>query len=703
MAKRGWKWLSAAGLPEDAGGIPGGLHLEDESRAMSETAPRSGNISEVSFLGLREVELLILFLTLISFAYFYQASDHNTAARFDLIRSLLEQHTVSIDAYCGYNTADLVHLNGHYYSNKAPGGSLTGIVPWIVSLILSRPFAGDPDFYWAMVTYLATILTDGLAVAITCILIYRIALVLGSTEGKAVAAALTLAFGTIMFPHATEFAGEPIATAAVVGSFYILLRRELDPWDIFLSGLLAGWGGLCDYLTILISIILAVYALYRLRSKFSLLVLWVIGATIVAGLLMTYDWVAFGKPFFLSYEAYMLPGSDRFEAQAKGFAGVTYPHWEVLYQVLIGTERGLFFCNPVLLLTIPGLYYFWRDKSHRPEFLVVFGSIVIFTLVNGSYGDSVIYWGGGTATGPRHMLTVIPFMALVLVYLPSRWDYLFASLALTSVLLMLIATAVDPHLPYEYDNPLRDFSWPAFARGDFGYDNLVYFGGSNQLVGDAAAFNLGKLAGLPGWMQLWPLAAIWIAGAVAMLRHLYDGKAFLPKMETAAALAITMMFAPPAFARLAQAVTPVSKNGLLGRYYRGSHVDRFSPHLERVDKNIDFPSETALGSLPPPSIEIWRGWIDAPLDGTYNFRIHADDSAWLKIDNITVMADPGETITRAEQQGSITLTPGKHLIEVGHRNVLFGAEVHLYWQTPGSSSEELVPPDVLTPAVEASP
>jgi hypothetical protein len=664
---------------------------------MSENAPRNDGVSETTFFGLREIEVLILVLTLITFAYFYQASDHNTAARFDLIRSLLEHHTVSIDDYCGFNTADLVHLNDHYYSNKAPGGSLTGIIPWIVSLIIARPFAADSDFYWAMVTYLATILTDGLAVSITCVLIYRIAIGLGASAGKAVAAALTLAFATIMFPHATEFAGEPIATAAVIGSFYILFTRELDSWDIFLSGVLAGWAGLCDYLTILLSIILALYALYLLRGRF--LILWIAGAAIVATLLLTYDWVAFNKPFFLSYEAYMLPGSDRFEAQSKGFAGVTYPHWEVLYQVLIGTERGLFFCNPVLLLTLPGLYYFWKDLPHRAEFMVVFSSIIIFTLVNGSYGDSVIYWGGGTATGPRHMLSVIPFMALALIYLPSRWNYVFASLALTSVVLMLIATAVDPHLPYEYDNPLRDFSWPAFVRGDYGYDNLVYFGGSNQLVGDAAAFNIGKLVGLPGWMQLLPLGAIWISGAVAILRNLYNNDSNLPTLQTAAALAIAMIFAPPAFASMAQAVTPASKNGLLGRYYRGSHVDRFSPHLERVDRVIDFPNETAMGSLPPPSIEIWRGWIDAPLEGSYTFRVHADDSAWLKIDNVTVMADPGETVTLADQQNSITLTAGRHLIELGHRNVLFGAELHLYWRTPGSSGEELVPSEVLTPAL----
>ncbi len=60
---------------------------------MSETAAASGNLSGSTFFGLREIEVLILFLTLITFAYFYQASDHNTAARFDLIRSLLEQHT----------------------------------------------------------------------------------------------------------------------------------------------------------------------------------------------------------------------------------------------------------------------------------------------------------------------------------------------------------------------------------------------------------------------------------------------------------------------------------------------------------------------------------------------------------------------------------------------------------------------------------
>ena len=235
------------------------------------------------------------------------------------------------------------------------------------------------------------------------------------------------------------------------------------------------------------------------------------GAGAIALLLAGYDYLAFANPLFLSYEAYMLPGSDRFAAQKVGFAGVTYPHLTILWNVLLGAQRGLFFCNPVLLLMIPGLYYLWRQRTRRAEFLAIATAIVGFILLNGSYGDSVVYWGGGTATGPRHMISVLPFVVLAMVALPEGFDYLFAVLALISLWLMLMATAVEQHLPYEYANPLRDFLWPAYLRGDLAYNKSTYFGGP-PIVGDAVAFNLGKLIGLPGAVQLLPLLDVWLIG-----------------------------------------------------------------------------------------------------------------------------------------------------------------------------------------------
>ena len=73
----------------------------------------------------RRIELILFLVSFLSFAFFYQASDHSTAARFDLVRSILERRTLWIDGYAAFNTADIINFNSHIYSVKAPGGSLT--------------------------------------------------------------------------------------------------------------------------------------------------------------------------------------------------------------------------------------------------------------------------------------------------------------------------------------------------------------------------------------------------------------------------------------------------------------------------------------------------------------------------------------------------------------------------------------------------
>src|ERR1700686_3469053 len=57
---------------------------------------------------------------LISYAYFYQAGGWNQNSRFDLVRALTEHRTLRIDGY-DQNTGDKAVVNGHVYSDKAPG------------------------------------------------------------------------------------------------------------------------------------------------------------------------------------------------------------------------------------------------------------------------------------------------------------------------------------------------------------------------------------------------------------------------------------------------------------------------------------------------------------------------------------------------------------------------------------------------------
>jgi len=651
------------------------------------------------FQGIRPIEVTLFFVCLATYAYFYQASDHNTASRVDLIRAIIDRHTLWIDGYAGYNTADLVQLrpHAHIYSNKAPGGALSGLAPWLLVTGVHRMVAPANDAYWAAVTYLTTLLSVSLLCALTAVLIYRLSLCLGADHFRALSVALILAFGTIFFPYATELAGEPIAAFCEITAFYLVeTTAAAGSWrKPLVAGLLAGWGALCDYPTFLIALTIAGFALWKLRSA-KPLIAFIGGAGAIAALLMTYNKIAFGNAFFLSYEAYMLPGADRFPEQAKGLAGVTYPRLGTLYNILAGTQRGLFFCNPVLILLLPGVYFFWR-RNLRAEFVVVTAAIVSFILFNASYGESIIYWGGGTATGPRHLLPMIPFAVLTLAFLPKSLNPLFATLAFLSVFLMLMATAVEPHLPYEYTNPFRDFLWPAFTRGDFALNRNSFFESSPN-SGNSAAFNLGRLIGLPGSMQLWPLAALWAGVALYLLKlsHKATKIGQVTSLQIAVCAGILVIFAAPTIGAVAIKDRRTPTEGLLGCYYTGLHpASDALPHIRRVDTQISFDTIAELGALPSPSSVVWRGGLLAPLNGVYYFTVRADDLGWLRIDGKTIIADPGD-MTRTSDAGAVELSAGEHSIEVGERNIWGDASMHLDWRLPGGE-ERAVPPQFLIP------
>src|SRR5258705_9840378 len=70
--------------------------------------------------------LLIFAVAFISYAYFYQGGGWNQNSRFDLVRAIVEQGTLRIDAY-HENTFDKAYYEGHYYSDKAPGLALLAL------------------------------------------------------------------------------------------------------------------------------------------------------------------------------------------------------------------------------------------------------------------------------------------------------------------------------------------------------------------------------------------------------------------------------------------------------------------------------------------------------------------------------------------------------------------------------------------------
>src|SRR6202035_5763795 len=97
--------------------------------------------SSSSLLRLRA--LLLFSVIFISYAYFYEGAGWNQNSRLDMVRAMVEQGTLRIDAY-HQNTEDKAFANGHYYSDKAPGLALLAVPVAAVTRPILRALHIDP-------------------------------------------------------------------------------------------------------------------------------------------------------------------------------------------------------------------------------------------------------------------------------------------------------------------------------------------------------------------------------------------------------------------------------------------------------------------------------------------------------------------------------------------------------------------------------
>src|SRR5271170_1396457 len=128
---------------------------------------------ENSHCWIRIRALLIGAVVLISYAYFYQGGGWNQNSRFDLVRAVMEQGTLRIDAY-HENTDDKAFANGHYYSDKAPGLALLAVPIAGATRPLLRAAGVDPQSARGLVamSYFVTVFGAALPMAMACAVLF---------------------------------------------------------------------------------------------------------------------------------------------------------------------------------------------------------------------------------------------------------------------------------------------------------------------------------------------------------------------------------------------------------------------------------------------------------------------------------------------------------------------------------------------------
>ena len=466
-----------------------------------------------------------------SYAYFYQAGGWSQNSRFDLVRAIVEQGTIRIDAFHD-NTGDKAVAGGHYYTDKAPGASWTAVpaVAVVRKLVGAAGGAVNDPRSIAWLSYVATLASAAMPGALAGVCLFLLARRFGASEYAALMATIGFGLSTPMWAYGTLFFGHALAAACLVGACLAADMLRDSPTDAArdvrqgaMVGLLAGWAVVTEFPSAIGAVILSglalMYAWPGGRARVVRVgVAIALGAGLCATALGIYQNAAFGSPFHISYAS-----EENSELLRAGVFGITLPRPRVIAELLWGSYRGLLPLSPIVLFAPIGLWRYWRRSGGRWTALAAGATMLLYLLMNAAYE----HWEGGWDYGPRHL---VPALVLWCLGIAGAWDAArsWGRAVMTvcicfGIACSLVAVATTPQPPAPgYAHPMRELLWPAFHAGRLAINDQSILDvrpphGWAGLRPSGVSWNLGQKTGLQGLMSLTPLAAVWILGGLVWL------------------------------------------------------------------------------------------------------------------------------------------------------------------------------------------
>ncbi len=433
----------------------------------------------------------------LSYAYFWQSRDWNSASRLMLTYALVDRHTLWLDGLerqCAdivrdpvtgrvqVRGGDIAYHDGHFYSDKAPGLSLLGALPYAClperEGLKPHPLDRPALTYWGA-DYWVTLFSSGLVTASTSYLVYCFVQLLGAVPGVAFWAALGYGLASPAFLYGTLFYGHNLAGFCLLAAMYLLWRsyrggcrdRLLDALG---AGLLAGYAVVAEYPAVGPAVLIALFAagLWRRSSR---LVALLIGAALTAALLATYNWKAFGNPFTLSYayEASPLFRQVHSEQTPLGLRWWQPPEFERLPELLWLPRRGLAVYAPFLAFAPLGLIALLFSRRW-PLALLFAGSLLWYVWIVLVYPN----WDGGWCTGPRLLTATYPLLAVAAgsTFAAARsgvWKLVVVPVVLVGMLVNLGCVAVGGRFPPAVQRPLVEIVLARWRGQQDGFEVLA--------------------------------------------------------------------------------------------------------------------------------------------------------------------------------------------------------------------------------------
>lgn len=473
--------------------------------------------------------LIVAGVLFVSYAFFYQSGGWNQNSRFNLVRAIVEQGSLRVDDYRD-NTGDLAFVDGHYYSDKAPGLAFLAVPPVAAARPVMSAAGIDTESFGAVTTlsYIATVVAVAAPTALAGLGIYLLTLRLGASSAGAAFAAIAFGLATPMWAYATLFWGHALTGALLLGGFAgaVVLRDSGSVRrDVLLGGLVGlavGWATVSEFTAAVPALLIAGLAVKHVwgrdaRRRAQILVALVGGAFVSGVVLLTHNFLAFGSPFEFGYSS-----TVNFPENREGLFGIGAPDARVLKELMVGRYRGLLPIAPVVAVAPIGLYLLARKRETRGSAVVAGCIPLYYLLVNAGYNT----WDGGWSYGPRHFGPALPFLCLPLAIVWTRAQRLprviLCVLALWGISLSLIVVSTTAESPDYIRDPISELHWPAFREGRLSLNTAAFYVDDGllppELVDDTSqrrAWNLGEQVGLSGHVSLAPLLVVWALAAAA--------------------------------------------------------------------------------------------------------------------------------------------------------------------------------------------
>jgi hypothetical protein len=365
----------------------------------------------------------------------------NETAHYALVQALADGTPIIDDYLDSAPTGDKVKLDGHWYSDRAPGLALWTMPPYLVldavGLAGEAPVRVGPHendrAIWLLGLW-GTVLPALVLLLLVRWVAERV------QPGTGTIAAVAVGGGTLLLPFGSMLFAHVFAATLLFASFTILFaersRLGRRAWPLFGAGVLGGFATTTEYPSGLVALVLAAYLVAGARDlRGALERLWPYALGGVVGVLplALYNQWAFDSVTKVAYSG--LPEHQH------GFFGIGTPDLGVTVQLLL-SSRGLLTLAPVLIAAGIGVVLMYR-RGWRHEALAFAAIALILMIYNSGY---FLPFGGGVP-GPRFLILALPFLGVGLALAFVRLPALTIALAGVSLATMLVATMTGPAVP----------------------------------------------------------------------------------------------------------------------------------------------------------------------------------------------------------------------------------------------------------------